>query len=72
MSADRGELTPASVWHSLSGGECGHRYQPASTMTVPGQNPNELLLTAEDCAFLIEGLCVGFEPKCGNSLNFEI
>ena len=28
-------------------------------IAVPGQNPNELLLTAEDCAFLSE---VGIRP----------
>jgi hypothetical protein len=45
------------------GGRAGEdsvrKEETASTMTVSGHNPNELLLTAEDCAFLLE---VGIKP----------
>jgi hypothetical protein len=42
-----------------AGEDSVRKEETASTMTVPGQNPHELLLTAEDCAFLLE---VGIRP----------
>jgi hypothetical protein len=42
-----------------AGEDSAREEETASTITVPGQNPNELLLTAEDCAFLLE---VGIRP----------
>lgn len=50
------------LWHlyrAPAGADSVRKEETASTITVPGENLNDLLLTIEDCAFLLE---VGIRP----------
>lgn len=47
------------LYGERAGADPARKEEAANTITVPRENPNDLLLTAEDCAFLSE---VGIRP----------
>jgi hypothetical protein len=53
------ELWRLNLDRERAGGDTVDKEEAVALIVDPGQNPNEFLLTAEDCVFLLE---VGIRP----------
>jgi hypothetical protein len=56
---DFNALWLSRLYGERAGADSVRKEETAGTITAPGENPNDLLLTAEDCEFLSE---VGIRP----------